>query len=77
MSEEETPVIPHKIKNSVELAFYELSLVADDCDADNRDALAVLVIDFRDRDIEPALEPPDDTLDDTSLSLERSHALQR
>ena len=77
LSEIEPAVIPHEIKNRVELLLDEAGLIADNCDADNRDALTVLVIDFRDRDIETALEPPDDALDNTSFALERGHALQR
>ena len=77
MSEIEPAVVAHETNDGVELTVYELSVVADDCNADNGDALAVLMIDFRDRDVESALEPPDDALDNAPLFLERCHALQR
>ena len=70
-------VIPHKIENRIELLVYELSIVADNCDADNSDAFAVLVVHFRYRDIEPALEPPDEAFNDAPLALERGHTQQR
>ena len=77
MPEEETPVLPHETDDCVKLAVYELCLVADYCNADNRDALAVLMIDFRDGDVESALEPADHALDNAPLALERSHTNQR
>ena len=55
----------------------ELSIVADNCDADNGDAFAVLVVHFRYRDIEPALEPPDKAFNNAPLALERGHTKQR
>ena len=77
MSEIEPAVFPHETNDGVKLTVYELSFVTDDCYTDNRADLAVLVIDFRDRDVETALEPTDDALDDAPLSLERGHSLQR
>jgi len=77
LSEKEPAVIPHKIENRIELLLDEAGVVADNCNADNRDILAVLVIDFRDRDIEPALEPTDDALDNAPLALKARDTDQR
>ena len=77
MSEVEPAVITHKIKNRIELTVYESGLVANNCNADNRHALTVLMIYFRDRDIESALEPTDHALDNAPFALERSHTNQR
>ncbi len=77
MSEVEPAVIAHKTEDRIELLIDEAGLVADNCNADDRDTFAVLMIDFGDRDIKSALEPPDDALDNAPFSLERCHALQR
>ena len=50
-------------------------VVADHGDADHSGAVVVLVVDFRDGDVEPALEPADDALDDAPLGLERPDPL--
>ena len=54
----------------------ELSLVADDGNAENGDGFAVLVVHFRYRDIEPALEPADKAFNDAPLALQRGHTQQ-
>lgn len=77
LSEKEPAVFTHKINYRIKLLVDKTSLVADYRNADNRNALAVLVVDFRDRDVESALEPPYDALDNAPLSLEARHALQR
>ena len=77
MSEEESPVVAHKTEDRIELLIDKLSIVADNCNPDDSDGFAVLIIDFGDRDIEPALKPPDHALDDTPLALERGHSEQR
>ena len=59
LPEEEPPVVPHKIKNRIELFIDKAGLVADNSNTENGYALAVLMVDFGDRDIEPALEPAD------------------
>ena len=59
LPEEEPPVVPHKIENRIELLIDELGVVADNWNTDNSDGFAVLVVHFRYRDIEPALEPAD------------------
>jgi len=45
-SEIEPAVVAHKTDNRIELLIDELRLVADNCNPDNRDVLAVLMIDF-------------------------------
>lgn len=72
-SEVEPPVVSHKIEDRIELFVDELGIVADNCNAYNSDAFTVLVVHFRYRDIEPALEPPDEAFNDTALALERGH----
>ncbi len=77
LPEVEPSVIAHERDDGIELLVYELSVVSDDRYPDTSAGLTVLVIDLRDRDVEPALEPPDQTLDDTSFALERGYPLQR
>lgn len=70
LPKKETPVIPHKTENRIKLLVDKAGLIADDSNTEYGDAFAVLVVHFRDRDIESALEPPDNALDDTPFSLE-------
>ena len=77
LPEVEPAVIPHKIKNRIELLGDKAGLVADDGNTENGDALAVLVVHFRYRDIEPALEPPDETFNDAPFALEGRYPMQR
>lgn len=77
LSEEEPPVVTHKTEDRIELFVDELSIVADNCNAENRDTFAVLVVHFRYRDIETALEPADQAFNDAPFALERCHTLQR
>jgi hypothetical protein len=65
----ESAVPLHKAYDRIELAVYEAAVVADDGYAYNSAHLAVIMVNFRDGDIESAFEPADKTLDDTPLSL--------
>jgi hypothetical protein len=76
VTEVEPPVPLHKLHNGVELLVYKSALITYNRNADNGISLFVLMFDLRDGDIEPALEPPDQALDDASLSLQRSYPLQ-
>ena len=77
VSEVESAVIPHKIEHRIERLLDEAGLIANNCYPDHCNALAVLMVDFGYRDIEPALEPADKALDDTPLALEARHTNQR
>ena len=70
MSEVEPAVVAHKAEDCIELLVDELSIVADHGNTQNGDTFAVLVVDFGNRDIEPALEPPDKAFNDAPLALE-------
>ena len=69
LSEIEPAVITHKTENRIELLVNELSIVADNCNADDSNGFAVLVVHFGYRDIEPALKPANEALDYTPLAL--------
>jgi hypothetical protein len=77
LSEEEPAVVPHKIQNRIELPVNELSIVADHSDTEHGDTFAVLVVHFRYRDIEPALEPADEAFNNAPFALEGRHPVQR
>jgi hypothetical protein len=77
LSEIEPAVVAHKIKNSIELPVDEVGLITDNRNTDNCRILAVLMVNFRDRDIKSALEPPDKAFNDAPLSLERGYPVQR
>ena len=55
----------------------ELRFVADDGNAENGDGFTILVVHFRYRDIEPALEPSDQAFNDAPFALEARHPQQR
>ena len=55
----------------------ELGIIADHGNTQHSDTFAVLVVHFRYRDIEPALEPPDKAFNDTPLALKGSYPVQR
>ncbi len=69
LSEVESAIVAHKINDGVELLIYEVCVVADYWYTDYGAGLAVLMVNFRDWDIEPAFQSAYYTLDDTSFSL--------
>jgi hypothetical protein len=77
LPEVEPAVVTHKIEDRIEHFLDKLSVVADRGKTKNGDALAVLVIHFRYRDIEPALEPPNKAFNDAPFALKRGYTQQR
>ena len=77
LSEIKPAVIAHKIQDRIELLVNELSIVADHSNTEHGDTFAVLVVHFRYRDIEAALEPTDEAFNDAPLALEGRYPMQR
>jgi hypothetical protein len=77
LSEIEPAVVAHEIEDRIELLVNELRIVADNCNTEHGDTFAVLMVHFRYRDIESALEPPGEAFDNAPLALERSYPMQR
>ena len=71
----EPAVVSHKVGDGFEPAFDERLVVADDCDAERGDLLAVVMVDFGDGHVEPALQSADYGFYDAALLLERADTL--
>jgi hypothetical protein len=76
LTEVESAVPLHKINDGVELPVYETSLIRDQCYPDDSKCLFILMVDFRDGDIESALQSSEQALDDAPLSFQRGYTLQ-
>ena len=77
MAEIESAIVAHKINDGVKLLVYEVGVVADYWYTDDSTGLVVLMVNFWDGDIEPALQSADQAFNDTSFSFERGYPLQR
>jgi len=75
-AEVEPAVVTHKSRDGFELAFDKRIVVADDGDTDGGDKLAVVVVNFGNRDIESALQPADDAFDDTAFFFQRADTVE-
>lgn len=58
MAQIEPAVVTHKVNDGVELLVYKVRIVADYRYTDDGKGLIVLVVNFGNRDIESAFEPP-------------------
>ncbi len=72
----EPAVVAHKAGDGFELTFNKGFVVARDCDSENGDFLAVVVVDFGNGYVEPALQPANYGFYDAALLFERADTLQ-
>jgi hypothetical protein len=75
-SEVEPAVVTHKGCDGFELALDKGIIIADHGDADGGDKLAVVVVNFGNGYVEPALQPADYAFDDAALLFERADAMK-
>ena len=72
----ESAVVSHKVGDGFELAFDETFIVADNGDAESGDFLTVVMVNFGNGGVEPALQPADDGFDDAAFFFQRADTLQ-
>ena len=75
-AEVEPAVVAHKGCDGFELAFDKGFVVTDDGDAESSDEFAVVVVNFGNGYIEPALQSSDDAFDNAALFFERADTLE-
>lgn len=75
-AEIEPAVVAHKIGDGFELAFDKGFVVANDGDAESGDDFAVVVVNFGNGYIEPALQPADYAFDDAAFFFQRANTVK-
>ena len=76
ISQVKSPVLPREVNCFIELLLNKYAIIGYKGDADYGHEFALLGGDFRDREIEPALQSADKTFNDLTFVLQRSDPMK-